>query len=220
MSARLHAVKRVGALNRVSRGAERPRVVTWRLTSPAGPPTIGPMREGVAFGPFVVDTVKRCLFRDGRIVPLTSKTFDVLLVLLERPDQIVSKEELLNHVWPHTAVNENNLARQISSLRRALGQRPDQHDFVVTVPGQGYRFVAAIRELPAPRSESAEIETTVPPLPAVPAMPDESDVIVEPELISAPVQSRSVPAILAATALAVALRPKDDRLAVGRPSRL
>ena len=83
---------------------------------------------GYAFGPFVVDPVKRRLWRDGRLVPITSKTFDVLVVLLEHRDHIVSKDELLNRVWPDTAVNENNLARQISSLRRALGQRPDQHD--------------------------------------------------------------------------------------------
>ena len=91
---------------------------------------------GYAFGPFVVDLVKRTLWREGRPVPITSKTFDVLVVLLEHRDHIVSKDELLNRVWPDTAVNENNLARQISSLRRALGQRPDQHDFVVTIPGQ------------------------------------------------------------------------------------
>jgi Tol biopolymer transport system component/DNA-binding winged helix-turn-helix (wHTH) protein len=89
------------------------------------------------------------LWRDGRPVPLTSKTFELLVVLLERRDRVVSKDELLGLVWPDTAVNENNLARQISSLRRALGQRPDQHDFIVTVPGQGYRFVAMVEDLPA-----------------------------------------------------------------------
>ena len=73
---------------------------------------------GYAFGPFVVDPTKRTLWRDGRFVPITSKTFDVLVVLLERRDHIVSKDELLNRVWPNTAVNENNLARQISSLDR------------------------------------------------------------------------------------------------------
>ena len=103
---------------------------------------------GYAFGPFVVDLVKRTLWREHRLVPITSKTFDVLVVLLEHRDHIVSKDELLNRVWPDTAVNENNLARQISSLRRALGQRPDQHDFVVTVPGNGYRFVATVQDLP------------------------------------------------------------------------
>ena len=109
---------------------------------------------GYAFGPFVVDLVKRTLWRDGRPVPITSKTFDVLVVLLEHRDHIVSKDELLNRVWPDTAVNENNLARQISSLRRALGQRPDQHDFVVTIPGHGYRFVATVQDVPdLPRRE-------------------------------------------------------------------
>jgi Tol biopolymer transport system component/DNA-binding winged helix-turn-helix (wHTH) protein len=103
---------------------------------------------GYAFGPFVVDPVKRTLSREDRLVPITSKTFDVLVVLLEHRDHIVRKDELLNRVWPDTAVNENNLARQISSLRRALGQRPDQHDFVVTIPGHGYRFVAAVQDLP------------------------------------------------------------------------
>ena len=85
--------------------------------------------------------------RTGSLVPITSKTFDVLIVLLERRDHTVSKDELLNRVWPETSVNENNLARQVSSLRRALGQRPDQHDFLVTVPGQGYRFVAGVQHL-------------------------------------------------------------------------
>ena len=101
-----------------------------------------------AFGPFVIDPLKRRLWREGGLVPISSKTFDVLVTLLEHRDHSVSKDELLNLVWPDTAVNENNLARQISSLRRALGQRPDEHDFVVTIPGHGYRFVAAVQELP------------------------------------------------------------------------
>src|SRR5919108_3957043 len=101
-----------------------------------------------AFGLFVVDPVKRRLWREGRPVPITSKTFDLLVALLEHRDRVVSKDELLNWVWPTTAVNENNLARQISSLRRTLGQRPDQHDFVVTIPGHGYRFVATVKNLP------------------------------------------------------------------------
>ena len=91
--------------------------------------------------------LKRRLWRDGQLVPITAKTFDVLVLLLEHRDAVVSKDELLNRVWPDTVVQENNLARQISSLRRALGQRPDQHDYVVTIPGHGYRFVADVQEL-------------------------------------------------------------------------
>ena len=130
-----------------------------------------------AFGPFVADPVKRQLWRDGSGVPITSKTFDLLVVLLEHRDRIVSKDELLNRVWPNTAVNENNLARQISSLRRALGERPDQHEYVVTVSGHGYRFVASVQDLPdalpelhpgpstAPAARS-DIRLHVPPEPA------------------------------------------------------
>ena len=91
--------------------------------------------RGYAFGPFVVDPGKRTLSRDGRPVPIPSKTFDVLVVLLENRDHVVIKDELLTLVWPDTTVNANNLARQISSLRPMLGA-PDQHDFVVTIPGQ------------------------------------------------------------------------------------
>ncbi len=104
-------------------------------------------RGGYAFGPFVVDPVKRRLWREGRLVPISSKTFDVLVMLLEHRYHLVSKDDLLNHVWPRTVVNENNLARQISSLRRVLGQRPDQHEYVVTIPGHGYQFVASVQEL-------------------------------------------------------------------------
>ena len=104
-----------------------------------------------AFGPFVADMVTRRLWRDGQSVAITAKTFDVLAVLLEHRDRLVTKDELLERVWPDTAVQENNLARQVSSLRKALGQPPDEADYVLTVPGQGYRFVAnaqAASELP------------------------------------------------------------------------
>ena len=119
---------------------ERDEVRDGPLPGPSGP-------GGYVFGPFVVDPVKWRVWRDGRLVPITAKTFDLLLVLLENRDRVVSKDELLNRVWPNTAVHENNLARQISSLRRALGQRPDQHDYVVTIPGHGYRFVASVQDL-------------------------------------------------------------------------
>jgi len=102
-----------------------------------------------AFGPFVVDPVKRTLCRQDRFVPITAKTFEVLVVLLRHRDRVVSKDELLSLIWPDTAVQENNLVRQISSLRRALGQRPDQHDYIVTIPGQGYRFVATVHGVAA-----------------------------------------------------------------------
>jgi Tol biopolymer transport system component/DNA-binding winged helix-turn-helix (wHTH) protein len=125
---------------------------TSRPESPtARPPASHANDNGrYAFGPFVVDPVKRTLCRQDRFVPITAKTFEVLVVLLQHRDRIVSKDELLSLVWPDTAVQENNLVRQISSLRRALGQRADQHDYIVTIPGQGYRFVATVHGVSAP----------------------------------------------------------------------
>ena len=99
------------------------------------------------FGPFVVDAARRVLWRNGRPVPITAKTFDLLLALIDRRGRIVGKEELLGRIWPDTTVQENNLVRQMSTLRRVLGQRPDQHDYIVTIPGQGYEFVAHVRDV-------------------------------------------------------------------------
>lgn len=128
---------------------------TSRPESPTARPPASHMTVNgrYAFGPFVVDSVKRTLSREDRSVPITAKTFDVLVALLQRRDRIVSKDELLSLVWPDTAVLENNLVRQISSLRRALGQRPDQHDYIVTISGHGYRFVATVHEVSAASSD-------------------------------------------------------------------
>jgi DNA-binding winged helix-turn-helix (wHTH) protein len=72
------------------------------------------------FGPFRVDASRRLLLRQGTAVPLTPKAFDILLVLLRNSDRMVGKDELMKLVWPDTVVEENNLTRNISSLRKAL----------------------------------------------------------------------------------------------------
>lgn len=106
--------------------------------------------RGLAFGPFIVDPVRRLLWHNGALVPLTAKAFDVLATLLESREQVLHKDDLLKKVWPGTFVQENNLVRHVSMLRKALGQRPDQHDYIVTVPGVGYRFVAQVAEVELP----------------------------------------------------------------------
>ena len=103
--------------------------------------------RALAFGSHLFDPVRRLLWHEGRVVAITDKAFDLLATLLEHRDRVLEKEELLQRVWPGTFVQENNLVRHISMLRRALGQSPDQHDYIVTVPGVGYRFVAAVTEL-------------------------------------------------------------------------
>ena len=97
------------------------------------------------FGDFQLDADKRVLLRrDGWPVPLKPKIFETLLYLIEHNGTVLEKDELMRAVWPDTVVEENNLSQNISQLRRALGETPDQHRYIVTVPGRGFRFVAAV----------------------------------------------------------------------------
>lgn len=99
------------------------------------------------FGPFSINEASRLLLRDGSAVPLTSKAFDTLLLLVRNRDRVLDKDELLSKLWPHTVVEEANLAVNISAVRKALGERPNQHKYIVTIPGRGYRFVAEVVEV-------------------------------------------------------------------------
>lgn len=104
-------------------------------------------REGFyEFEPFSVDASRRRLLRDGCAVPLKPKVFETLLALLENSGRVVEKDELMRRVWPDTVVEENNLTQNISAIRKALGERRDEHRYVVTIPGRGYRFVADVRK--------------------------------------------------------------------------
>ena len=103
-----------------------------------------------AFDSFIVDTAKSVLLDGERVVSLTPKAFELLLVLVQHPGSVLKKEELLELVWANTFVDENNLPRTISALRKALGEDPTEHKYIVTVPGQGYRFVAEVREVESP----------------------------------------------------------------------
>jgi DNA-binding winged helix-turn-helix (wHTH) protein/tetratricopeptide (TPR) repeat protein len=97
------------------------------------------------FGPFHLDSSKRLLTSRGELVPLTPKAFDILLVLVENRGQVVEKEELLKLVWPDTVVEEGNLTFNVHALRKALGERPSEHRYILTIPGRGYCFVADTR---------------------------------------------------------------------------
>ena len=99
------------------------------------------------FGPFRLDASERQLLRDGKVVPLTPKVFDVLLALVQNCGRILSKDEVMKIVWPETAVEEGNLARNISTLRSALGERPRESQFIETIPWRGYRFIAPVRKV-------------------------------------------------------------------------
>jgi eukaryotic-like serine/threonine-protein kinase len=101
------------------------------------------------FGEFVLEPESRKLLRNGTPVPLTPKALDTLVILVRNSGQIVSKDRLLNEIWPDAFVEEATLSQNIFTIRRALGQRPDGAQFIETVPKHGYRFVAELREAAA-----------------------------------------------------------------------
>ncbi|HKS26761.1 MAG TPA: winged helix-turn-helix domain-containing protein [Pyrinomonadaceae bacterium] len=101
------------------------------------------------FGPFRLDATVRHLLRDGHPLSLTSKVFDLLLLLVKKHGQLVTKEELMEELWPDSFVVQNNLTVHMSMLRKILGEGRRDHNYVETVPGRGYRFVARVREVDA-----------------------------------------------------------------------
>jgi TolB-like protein/DNA-binding winged helix-turn-helix (wHTH) protein/Tfp pilus assembly protein PilF len=106
------------------------------------------------FGPFQLDVGERLLRRDGESLALTPKAFDTLLVLMENHGRLVGKDDLMKRLWPESFVEESNVAQQIFTLRKALGDDKTGSQYIETVPKRGYRFCAPVRLLtpaaPAP----------------------------------------------------------------------
>ncbi len=116
--------------------------------------------QSYEFEEFRLDAGKRLLSRSGEVVPLVPKAFDILRVLVARHGETVSKDELFEAVWNDTIVEENNLNVNISALRKVFNEKPREHRFIVTVPGQGYKFVAEVREIIA-ETNSESVARTV-----------------------------------------------------------
>jgi DNA-binding winged helix-turn-helix (wHTH) protein/Tol biopolymer transport system component len=98
------------------------------------------------FGSFRLDPAKRIVVRGQKSVRLMPKAFDTLLVLVQNRDRMVGKEELMKALWPDRFVEEANLAQNVAVLRKALGDSPEEHRYIVTIPGRGYRFAAEVSE--------------------------------------------------------------------------
>jgi DNA-binding winged helix-turn-helix (wHTH) protein/TolB-like protein/Tfp pilus assembly protein PilF len=101
------------------------------------------------FGPFRLDPSTPLLMREGRPVSLTLKALETLVVLVERGGRVVSREKLIEAVWPDTVVEENNLSVNVSMLRKALGEGENGENYIETVPRRGYRFTASVWHVPA-----------------------------------------------------------------------
>jgi DNA-binding winged helix-turn-helix (wHTH) protein len=98
------------------------------------------------FGPFEVDSGRRLLFQNGQPLAITGKALDLLLFLLEERHRTVDKAELMDRVWPETAVEEGNLTQDISTVRKILGEKAGENRYIATVTGRGYQFVAPVEQ--------------------------------------------------------------------------
>jgi eukaryotic-like serine/threonine-protein kinase len=149
------------------------------------------------FGPFRLDPDQRVLLREEQPISLTPKAFDLLLILTERPGQLLIKDDLMKLLWPDTFVEESNLAQHVFQLRKALGEKAQDSAYIVTVPGRGYRFAQQVRTLPPAGSEPEED--------LILAARSRSRVVVEERVTVAMPRMRSWSLIVSALAVVVAL---------------
>jgi DNA-binding winged helix-turn-helix (wHTH) protein len=98
----------------------------------------------VSFGPFCLLPMQFLLREGDKHVPLGSRALEILIALLERRGELVSKRDLMARVWPDVFVEPANLTVHMSALRRALRDGRDGHRFIVNIPGRGYCFVASV----------------------------------------------------------------------------
>jgi len=99
----------------------------------------------ILFGPYRLLTTRRLLLEGDKPVLLGSRAPHILMVLLERPGELVTRQELMARVWPNLFVDPATLTVHISALRRALRDGRDGSRFIINIPGRGYCFVAPIR---------------------------------------------------------------------------
>jgi DNA-binding winged helix-turn-helix (wHTH) protein/Tfp pilus assembly protein PilF/TolB-like protein len=138
-------------------------------------------RQIYIFGEFRLDPSNRLLTSNGREIPLAGRIFDLLLYLVQRPGQLLMKDDLLNVVWEGAFVEESSLTVAISALRRALNDDPHIRLYIQTVARRGYRFIAGVHRVEsmlisppsAPISGASEPEEALVP-PAIAASPESS----------------------------------------------
>jgi DNA-binding winged helix-turn-helix (wHTH) protein len=123
----------------VRRRVQSPDTDPLKPSKPAGATT-----SEVSFGPFRLLPAQFLLLEGDKPVPLGSRALEILIALLERPRELVSKQELMARVWPNLFVEPANLTVHVSALRRGLRDGRDGNRFIINIPGRGYCFVAPV----------------------------------------------------------------------------
>jgi len=141
------------------------------------------------FGPFRIDTERYLLMKGEQTIPLSPKVFETLLYLIQNRGRVARKDEIISGVWPDTFVEEGNLPQNIFLLRKALSEEKNEHHYIVTIPGIGYRFVADVREIQSPAGSTvSELDKTVSSIAVLPfksLAPDEDEKFLGPGLADA-----------------------------------
>jgi len=107
-----------------------------------------------AFGPFLLDASECLLILDGKPVPLAPKAFEALVILVENAGHLVDKDDLMKRLWPDSFVEEANVAKHVSLLRKVLSEATNGREYIETVPKRGYRFVVDVREVADAEADS------------------------------------------------------------------
>jgi DNA-binding winged helix-turn-helix (wHTH) protein/TolB-like protein/Flp pilus assembly protein TadD len=119
------------------------------------------------FGEFRLDSAARCLIdrSNGESLPLTPRSFDLLLLLVVRANRLVSRQEIMQSVWQNVIVEDNSLDQVISTLRHALGEHRGEHRYIKTVHRRGYRFIMPVRAVTSPHVAPRSVKPATPPTP-------------------------------------------------------
>src|SRR6266436_7927484 len=111
-----------------------------------------PTQETISFGPFALSSGERIRRRDGLVLPLGGRALDILIYLVGRPGEVVTKKELIDHAWPNVVVEEGSLRVHIAAIRKALGDGQFGNRYITNIKGRGYSFVGTV----VPLAGSAE----------------------------------------------------------------
>ena len=132
-----------------------------------------------SFGPFHFFPAQQLLLEDEMPVRLGSRALEILAALVERPGELVSKDELTRRVWPNTVVEESNLKVNVAALRRALGEGQPGRRYIATVSGRGYCFVAPVEHANPERHQCVRAPPPSPRTICRPRRPEQSGVLIQ-----------------------------------------
>lgn len=113
----------------------------------------------ISFGHYCVIPEQRLLLESGSALRIGSRALDLLITLVERPGEVVRKDELMARVWPNTFVGTGNLKVHVAALRKILRDGQDGNRYVVNIPGRGYSFVAPVTIAEIPRTPTSQFES-------------------------------------------------------------